>query len=145
LALFRNVFEKELRSWITSPELQGRVQIDIQVYVTAGPTSPGDTDNDTPTPSSSSPVAKESSMFASHELPSKALNGESHVRIFYHRPDILQVITEAVAKHKSDGGAGRLAVVSCGPGRMADDARAAVVKMLGKGHGTLDFFPESFN
>lgn len=84
-------------------------------------------------------------MFTSHELSSNALNGEFRVRVFYQRPEILQVVTEAIAKHESGGGVGRLAVVSCGPGRMAEDARAAVVKMLGEGHDALDFFPESFN
>ena len=74
-----------------------------------------------------------------------ALNGGSHITVFYHRSDVLGAVTEVVEKHQSNGGVGKLGVVACGPARMADDARAAEVKMLGKGHGDLEFFPESFN
>lgn len=45
VALFRDVLEKDLDQWLTSPKLQGWVQLEIQVYVTADSISLGDTDN----------------------------------------------------------------------------------------------------
>lgn len=84
-------------------------------------------------------------MLKSSEASSEISYGNSHVNISYRKPDVLKAVTEAVERHESDGRVGRLAVVSCGPARMAEDARVAAVKMLSEGHSRLDFFPESFN
>ncbi|RYO96839.1 hypothetical protein DL765_011412 [Monosporascus sp. GIB2] len=43
------------------------------------------------------------------------------------------------------GHRGSLAVVACGPARMADDARKAVVDTLGRGRSKIEYFEESFN
>ncbi|KAL2110417.1 hypothetical protein VUR80DRAFT_1177 [Thermomyces stellatus] len=40
---------------------------------------------------------------------------------------------------------GSLAVVACGPAVMADDARRAVVEILGEGYHRVEYFQEAFN
>ena len=144
MALFQDVHERELEQWLTSTKLRDRVRLEIEVYVTAGPALPGSTKNSAEASGLSSPIEKEINMLKDHELPAGALKDDSRVEVFDRRPNVLQVVTAAVEKHALDGGIGRLAVVSCGPPPMADDARAAVVKMLGEGHAELDYFPESF-
>ncbi|RMZ80480.1 hypothetical protein DV737_g2999, partial [Chaetothyriales sp. CBS 132003] len=39
----------------------------------------------------------------------------------------------------------KMAIVCCGPSRMADDTRAAVVSALAKGYEGITFYPEQFN
>jgi len=63
------------------------------------------------------------------------------VEIRSGRPDILQEVSNAV----SDSASGDLAVVACGPGPMADDARRAVADMLATGVNGIEYFEESFN
>lgn len=63
------------------------------------------------------------------------------VRVFRGRPNVFEEVEEAA----KDAGGGSLAVVACGPGQMADDARKAVVEMLGRGLGRIEYFEESFN
>ncbi|CAK7230732.1 hypothetical protein SEUCBS140593_007687 [Sporothrix eucalyptigena] len=69
------------------------------------------------------------------------------VRIIYDRPDVRGEVEIAANKgRKSPNGANRkLAVIACGPGRMADEARRAVVDTLGRrGAGNIDYLEESF-
>ena len=40
---------------------------------------------------------------------------------------------------------GSVAVVACGPARMADEARGAVVGVLGEGYHRVEYFQEAFN
>ena len=63
------------------------------------------------------------------------------VRLLSHRPDVCAEIECAA---RTTGG-GSLAVVACGPARMADDARRTVVDMLGRSHVNIEYFEESFN
>lgn len=64
------------------------------------------------------------------------------------RPDVCEEVANAV--HRLGRG-GSLAVVACGPARMADDARKAVVDTLGAGTShrssncAVDYFEEAFN
>ena len=62
-------------------------------------------------------------------------------RVCHGRPDVYAEVEEA-ARDSRDR---RLAVVACGPGQMVDDARRAVVNMLGKGYSKIEYFEESFN
>lgn len=65
-----------------------------------------------------------------------------HKSIFCHKPrvyDIVHETAEACAMPEEN-----LAVVSCGPGALADDVRDAVVKTLGRGYTALDLFTETF-
>ncbi|RDL40881.1 uncharacterized protein BP5553_00860 [Venustampulla echinocandica] len=57
------------------------------------------------------------------------------------RPNIHKEVEDAAR----DSGHRPLAVVACGPGQMADDARQAVVSMLGRGWGQVEYFEESFH
>ncbi|PVH69696.1 ferric reductase like transmembrane component [Cadophora sp. DSE1049] len=73
------------------------------------------------------------------------------VKIQRGRPNVFSEVENAVRDADSNsysnvaGGGGDLAVVACGPGMMADDARRAVVSMLGRGVSGIEYFEESFN
>lgn len=64
------------------------------------------------------------------------------VKVQRGRPDVTKEIEEVAEEVGFDGG---LAVVACGPGKMADDSRRAVVRLLGRGYGKVEYFEESFN
>ncbi|RMZ67861.1 ferric reductase like transmembrane component [Pyrenophora seminiperda CCB06] len=63
-----------------------------------------------------------------------------NVRIMTHRPDVHTAIEEAAR----DAGQQSLAIVACGPALMADQARQASVRLLGKGYRDVEYFEESF-
>ena len=56
------------------------------------------------------------------------------------RPNVRDEVEDAVMGAEG----ARLAVVACGPGKMADDARRAVVDAIGKGGSQVEYFEESF-
>jgi predicted ferric reductase len=56
------------------------------------------------------------------------------------RPDVDLAVDESA----EDSEGGSLAVVACGPAQMADDARRASVRALGRGHRQVEYFEESF-
>ena len=62
------------------------------------------------------------------------------VDVQYHRPDV----TAEVEAATRSAGTQSLAVVACGPARMADDARRAVVNQLGEKAPHVEYFEESF-
>ncbi|KAM0287044.1 hypothetical protein ACHAQH_000729 [Verticillium albo-atrum] len=61
-------------------------------------------------------------------------------RVRFGRPDVPAEVEDAVGAAQ----AGSLAVVACGPARMADDARRAVVDSLGHTEAKVEYFEESF-
>lgn len=64
------------------------------------------------------------------------------VRVLYGRPDVRGEVECAA---QGSGVHSKLAVVACGPGRMADEARRAVVDVLGRrGAGDIEYLEESF-
>ncbi|KAH7333180.1 ferric-chelate reductase [Rhexocercosporidium sp. MPI-PUGE-AT-0058] len=63
------------------------------------------------------------------------------VEVLRGRPNVYEEVENVV----QEAGDGSLAVVACGPGMMADDTRKAVVEMLGRGYGRVEYFEESFN
>ncbi|KAL7809447.1 ferric reductase like transmembrane component domain-containing protein [Trichoderma gracile] len=67
------------------------------------------------------------------ELPSQV---EQHIG----RPNIRAIVMSAASGARN----GDLAVVACGPARMADDARLAVVGALREGNHHIDYYEESF-
>ncbi|KAH7309787.1 ferric-chelate reductase [Stachybotrys elegans] len=75
--------------------------------------------------------------------PSTTLDHEwmDHTRLHIERLDISSTIEEASIDARSES----MAVVACGPASLADDARRAVVAMLGRGYGNIEYFEESFN
>lgn len=58
----------------------------------------------------------------------------------YRRPNVAKVILDGAEQ----AGDASLAVVACGPARMADDARQAVVEAMNRGYGRIELFEESF-
>lgn len=69
-------------------------------------------------------------------------DGIKHFLVKEGRPEVCTAVEEmAIEGGKSDRG---LAVVACGPSQMADDARRACVKVLGKGYRGVEYFEESF-
>ncbi len=74
---------------------------------------------------------------AKDEVLNKALRG---VTIEVGRPNVTQSVIDAA----QDSGQQTLAVVACGPARMADEARRASVHVLGRGFRGVEYFEESF-
>jgi NAD(P)H-flavin reductase len=62
------------------------------------------------------------------------------VRVLYGRPDIGEEVEYAAQSVDS----GSLAVVACGPAKLADDSRRSVVDMLRRGYSRVEYFEESF-
>jgi NAD(P)H-flavin reductase len=62
------------------------------------------------------------------------------VRLLTGRPDVRRSVEGMVR----EAGKQALAVVACGPARMADEARKASVEMLGEGYAGVEYFEESF-
>ena len=63
----------------------------------------------------------------------------ARVTVHRGRPDAAAIVAEEAAD-----AVGRLAVLACGPARLADDARRAAVRAVGGGHGGLGYFEEQF-
>ncbi|KAK2594310.1 hypothetical protein QQS21_007955 [Conoideocrella luteorostrata] len=64
----------------------------------------------------------------------------STVSRHYRRPNAREIITAAAESAGQDS----LAVVACGPARMADDARRAVIEAMDRGLCQIEYFEESF-
>jgi hypothetical protein len=65
------------------------------------------------------------------------------VQIFHHRPKVQPLIMNCAKEwHASHE---KIAVICCGPGKMVDDARAAVVAAVRKGFDEIDFHPKMFH
>lgn len=62
------------------------------------------------------------------------------LRVVKGRPDVGGVVGEVAA----EAGRERLAVVACGPAKMADQTRRACVDALGRGCKGVEYFEESF-
>ena len=62
------------------------------------------------------------------------------VSIVVGRPNVHLSVEEAA----QDAGQQSLAIVACGPARMADEARRASVQMLANGFRGVEYFEESF-
>ncbi|KZM23559.1 oxidoreductase [Ascochyta rabiei] len=71
------------------------------------------------------------------DIPEHAPRG---VTIEVGRPNVHSLVGEAA----HDVGRLSLAIVACGPARMADEARMASVQMLGQGFTGVEYFEESF-
>ncbi|PVI05011.1 ferric-chelate reductase-like protein [Periconia macrospinosa] len=63
-----------------------------------------------------------------------------NVTVQFGRPNVPVVIKEA----GEEVGQERLAIVACGPGQMADQARQSCVDLLAQGHNGVEHFEESF-
>ncbi|KAL5420011.1 hypothetical protein PMIN03_000223 [Paraphaeosphaeria minitans] len=67
-------------------------------------------------------------------------NGLKRVKLMPGRPAVHSVVEEMAMESGYDG----LAIVACGPAKMADEARKACVAMLGRGVGGVEYFEEKF-
>lgn len=80
-------------------------------------------------------------LYISSQIESSDIDGlPNRVQQHVGRLDIGSVITSAAR----DTRAGNLAVVACGPAKMADDSRLAVVNALKGGNHHIDYYEESF-
>ena len=68
------------------------------------------------------------------------VEGMKGVRLVAGRPDVRRVVGGAAR----EAGVERVAVVACGPARMADESRRACVDALGEGFKGVEYFEESF-
>lgn len=109
---------------------EGNVEAEVEVRLTAYITRRGGEDKDDEGEGMGVGVGQEISMGMGRRV--KVLRG---------RPNVFDEVENAAL----EAGDESLAVVACGPGMMADDARRAVVEMLGRGYGRIEYFEESFN
>ncbi len=83
------------------------------------------------------------------DLDSKATTATTNstvaLEILYGRPNIRETILELVDNVDSAGAAGgKIAILTCGPAGMADEARAAVHVALKQGRRGVDYIEETF-
>ena len=76
------------------------------------------------------------------QQPEQPLDLPGEVRVYHGRPDVNAMVRGYAQDYSHQG---TLAVVSCGPAKMNDDTRRAVVHSLGMGRFALEYFEESFN
>ncbi|KAJ9212356.1 hypothetical protein DTO166G4_5987 [Paecilomyces variotii] len=75
----------------------------------------------------------------------KLLQEDSNLNIASGRPDIKSIILGIVRESGPTGlYAGKTAVLVCGPGGMADEARLAVHQALKEGYSGVEYFEEAF-
>lgn len=75
----------------------------------------------------------------------KSPNAIQELEISYSRPNIRETILNVVNRVHADGSAGgKIAILTCGPASMADEARAAVHTALKEGKRSVEYFEESF-
>ncbi|KAJ9366216.1 hypothetical protein DTO282E5_9105 [Paecilomyces variotii] len=75
----------------------------------------------------------------------KLLQEDSNLNIVSGRPDIRSIILGIVRESGPTGlYAGKTAVLVCGPGGMADEARLAVHQALKEGYSGVEYFEEAF-
>lgn len=88
---------------------------------------------------------KPSSPTKASQLDDKAAPPSQEVNIQNTRPDIKTSILNVVGQVNAAGSrGGRIAILTCGPGAMADEARAAVHQALKNGKRGLEYFEEAF-
>jgi ferric-chelate reductase len=133
-ALIRNIAAHELK-----PILGHK---DIHVHLHA--TSPFEV----PSSSSSSDVNSKEIAVADMDLkPGTAATGinDDALNIAYGRPDIRKTILDLVDEvHEAGAAGGKIAILTCGPGGMADEARAAVHTALKQGKRGVEYIEETF-
>lgn len=78
-------------------------------------------------------MSSQMEIFGTGDLP-------SHVQQHVGRPNIHSVVMSAARCARGSN----LAVVACGPAKMADDSRMAVVDALKNGNYPIDYYEESF-
>ena len=163
IALFQDHFDHEISPlWLNGPDsLASKINVQLSLYVTG--TGPGQkiqnvqSRSTSPTDSTRSdgllekselgPTAAHVSHVNDKTGPSVAVGKvaaelDEKISFFSHRPDVHDIVVTAAQAEAVNGR--RMAVVSCGPARMADDARAGVVAALGKRCEGVEFLPETF-
>ncbi|KEF54060.1 uncharacterized protein A1O9_09855 [Exophiala aquamarina CBS 119918] len=88
---------------------------------------------------------KKKSTLAQTDKPGSMPVQSHDIEISNQRPDIRAAVLGVVDQVNAAGSmGGRIAVLTCGPGAMADEARAAVHQALKDGKQGLEYFEESF-
>lgn len=157
-ALFQETIDRELgpRLMEISKLSDGMVDARTQIYNTTASTEQTlngepSTDSSEMEPMFSSGVAVESQYQvqeweADEHSPLSSSAGVvtpdgMRLSIFNHRPRLENVVLQCAS---ANGERRSCAIVACCPAGMADDARAAVVKVIGQGYDGIDFYPESY-
>ncbi|OQV01412.1 hypothetical protein CLAIMM_06779 [Cladophialophora immunda] len=135
-AMLRSVVAHELKPML------GREDIHIHLHATScreprsGSSGPDSTDED------HAVVAGDKEVDLKSDPTTSIGDG---LAISYGRPDISAAILKVVNDVDSAGAAGgRIAILTCGPGGMADEARAAVHRALKQGKRGVEYFEEAF-
>ncbi|QPG95093.1 hypothetical protein C2857_007641 [Epichloe festucae Fl1] len=78
--------------------------------------------------------------FSAETVSSIDIDLPAQVSCHYQRPSARQIVMAAA----ECAGQGSLAVVACGPARLADDARRSVIEAMDRGLCEIEYFEESF-
>lgn len=75
----------------------------------------------------------------------KALETSSGLNISYGRPDVMGTVLGVIEEvHAAGSAGGKIAILTCGPAAMADEARAGVHQALKAGRRGVEYFEETF-
>ncbi|KIW12012.1 hypothetical protein PV08_09286 [Exophiala spinifera] len=75
----------------------------------------------------------------------KWVHAYPQLMISYRRPDIRHAIISVVGQaHAAGSAGGRVAILTCGPAAMADEARSAIHQVLRAGMRNVEYFEETF-
>ncbi|KIW75330.1 hypothetical protein Z517_10071 [Fonsecaea pedrosoi CBS 271.37] len=152
-AQFQDVLVTELAQWLQAPGALSTLDVEIDIYITGSEigNSPGDvTPPDLPIEEANLKevgIGVDKAIDAvdayTKKISSPSPDMTEQVKIFPGRPSVRKVIDAEIQAHCFKGV--KMAVLCCGPGLLADDARAAVVTCMGHTEGDLEFFAEAFN
>ncbi|KAK6379383.1 hypothetical protein LTS17_006301 [Exophiala oligosperma] len=128
-AMIRDVAARELQPFL------GREDIHFNLHATARKEVVHGSDSD----------SQVSSVIEANTKLAPVMSATGQLGITYGRPDIKACISEIIDEVNNAGSkGGRIAILTCGPAAMADDARAAVHVALKQGKRGVEYFEETF-
>lgn len=117
-AMIRDIARRELQPYL------GRKDIHFSFHVTS---------------------PKETAAPLSIEPAEKSAGASADVEIFYRRPHVQDAVLGVIDEvHAAGSAGGRIAILTCGPAAMADEARVAVHRALKAGKRGVEYFEETF-
>ncbi|KIW09798.1 hypothetical protein PV08_11899 [Exophiala spinifera] len=126
--MIRDVAARELQPML------GRDDVHFHLHATSGKEAIHGSDSD----------SQASAVVETRKL-APVISAREKINITYGRPDIKASISEIIEEVNDAGSkGGRIAILTCGPAAMADDARAAVHAALKQGKRGVEYFEETF-
>lgn len=128
-AMVRDVALRELQPFL------GREDIHIHLHATARKEVVHGSDCD----------SQDGGVIETNKKLAPVMSVTEQLGITHGRPDIKASVSEIIEEVNNAGSkGGRIAILTCGPAAMADDARAAVHAALKQGRRGVEYFEETF-